>query len=423
MRPLFLTLALTVLPLALPATAAGVPDLEGLGQALFVDPSLSVTGTQSCASCHDPTAGFAASDVKANAGGGVVEGAVPGRFGNRKPPSLAYAGLAPVLHHAMTSEGLTFIGGDFADGRARGDVTGTPLGDQAEGPFLNPQEMAMPDAACVVLRACQAGADGLISRASAACAAVTKADIASACTDPAAKITLDDATRASADDAFALIAKALAAYERSPAVERFSSRFDAWTAGTGTLTPDEVAGFDIFTGKGKCAQCHVVTRGAEGEPPLFTDFTFDNIGVPKNPENPWYGQVANPVGKAWLDKGLSVTLRQDPVYASYADDVVGAIKVPTLRNLDARLGPDGTRSYGHNGYFKSIEGIVHFYNTRDVLPRCAAAMVTEAEALAQNCWPAPEMPATMNRDELGNLKLSATEEAELVAFLKTLTDE
>ena len=102
---------------------------------------------------------------------------------------------------------------------------------------------------------------------------------------------------------------------------------------------------------------------------------------------------------------------------------MGAQQVPTLRNLNKRLSPDAPRAYMHNGYFKTIEGVVHFYNTRDVLPRCADPLASEAEALAQHCWPAPEIEATMNKDELGDLNLTAEEEADLVAFLKTLDDK
>lgn len=63
----------------------------------------------------------------------------------------------------------------------------------------------------------------------------------------------------------------------------------------------------------------------------------------------------------------------------------------------------------HNGYFKSLEGVVHFYNTRGKLPTCPGNF-TEAQALAQNCWPAPEVAANLNRDELGNLRLSRSED-------------
>jgi cytochrome c peroxidase len=72
----------------------------------------------------------------------------------------------------------------------------------------------------------------------------------------------------------------------------------------------------------------------------------------------------------------------------------------------------------HNGYLKSLKEVVHFYNTRDSLPRCKAGDPGEKVT----CWPAPENPETMNRKQLGDLKLSDQQEGLLVAFLKTLTD-
>ena len=82
---------------------------------------------------------------------------------------------------------------------------------------------------------------------------------------------------------------------------------------------------------------------------------------------------------------------------------------------------DFVKAYAHNGYFKSLEGIVHFYNTRDVKAVCPDA-VTEAEALAADCWPPPEVAENVNTDELGDLGLTPEEEAAIVAFLKTLSD-
>ena len=86
---------------------------------------------------------------------------------------------------------------------------------------------------------------------------------------------------------------------------------------------------------------------------------------------------------------------------------MGKHKVPTLRNVDKRPYPEFVKAYGHNGYFKSLKEIVHFYNTRDV------------EGAA---WPPPEVPENVNTTELGNLGLSDAEEDAIVAFLKTLTD-
>ena len=94
------------------------------------------------------------------------------------------------------------------------------------------------------------------------------------------------------------------------------------------------------------------------------------------------------------------------------------MKVPTLRNVDKRPYPGFVKAFGHNGYFKSLEEIVHFYNTRDVLPTCAHGSPGEKVT----CWPAPEYPWNVNTAELGNLGLSPAEEAAIVEFLKTLSD-
>jgi cytochrome c peroxidase len=64
----------------------------------------------------------------------------------------------------------------------------------------------------------------------------------------------------------------------------------------------------------------------------------------------------------------------------------GRFQVPALRSVDKRPSPDFVKAYGHSGHFKSLKQIVHFYNTRDVLPRCAAHDPCEGTS----CWPAPE---------------------------------
>ncbi|WP_428539638.1 cytochrome-c peroxidase [Profundibacter sp.] len=179
-----------------------------------------------------------------------------------------------------------------------------------------------------------------------------------------------------------------------------------------------MAGFKLFTGKALCSECHVLDRGPHNEPALFTDYTYDNLGVPRNPALPFY-QVA---GEDWVDPGLAGFLATDPVYDILSPGAMGKQKVPTLRNVDARPTPNSAKAYMHNGYFKTLEGVVRFYNTRDVWPACESDLVTEADALAAKCWPAAELPETVNTDELGNLKLTDQDEANLVAFLKTLTD-
>jgi cytochrome c peroxidase len=127
----------------------------------------------------------------------------------------------------------------------------------------------------------------------------------------------------------------------------------------------------------------------------------------------------NASGSEWVDEGLGGYLKTVPRYAERAAENRGKHKVPTLRNVDLRPSSDFVKAYGHNGYFKSLEAIVHFYNTRDALPRCKSADDPEA---GRACWPAPEVAENLNTEEMGRLGLTAEEEAAIVAFLKTLSD-
>jgi cytochrome c peroxidase len=160
-----------------------------------------------------------------------------------------------------------------------------------------------------------------------------------------------------------------------------------------------------------CHRCHT----SNGQDALFTDFTFDNLGLPQNPENP------AGVAPDFVDPGLGGFLMKAGYPEAVYEAEMGKHKVPTLRNVDLWPSIDFVKDYGHNGYFKSLEGIVHFYNTRDVLATCPGPY-TEAEALAADCWPAPEVPKNVNRDELGDLGLTPKEEAAIVSFLRALSD-
>ncbi|MCB0131378.1 MAG: hypothetical protein KDD78_11030, partial [Caldilineaceae bacterium] len=283
-----------------------------------------------------------------------------------------------------------FVGGNFWDGRASGEWLGSPAADQALGPFLNPLEQALLTGDDVVARICAGPYGGLFIQ-------VWGAEMC----EPS-----------NAQNAFAMVALTVAAYEASPEVNAFSSTYDLSFGGQTKLTKEERRGYALFRGKGQCQSCH----SSNGQSALFTDFTYDNLGLPKNPENPVY--LTNP---SFIDNGLGGFLETRPDYAPFAQENMGKHKVPTLRNVDLRPREDFVKAYGHNGYFKSLEGIVHFYNTRDVKATCPGAY-TEAEALAANCWPAPEVPVNINTEEMGNLGLTPDEEAAIVAFLGALSD-
>lgn len=358
--------------------------IEQLGKSLMSDPTLSNPVGQSCISCHSAGVGFANPRSNDNAHGAVHEGAVTGLFGNRKPPTAAYAGNSPPLF----LDGDTWTGGVFFDGRATGWTLGDPLAEQALGPFLNPVEMN------------NVAADEVITKIAASNYATLFRDVWGPDSLPTngGDVTL----------AYQRVGLSIAAYERSREVNPFNSKYDDYLAGRVTLTRQELNGLALFNGRAGCVQCHPSDLGPNGESPLFTDFTYDNIGMPANPENPFYSQPdwVNPDGFAYADPGLGGFLQRAGYPKSVFSPELGKHKVPTLRNVDRR-GGDGefVKAYGHNGFFKTLEDVVHFYNTRD-----------------SEAWPPPEVPQNVNIAEMGNLHLSADEEAALVAFLKTLTD-
>lgn len=373
------------------AAANELTPMESLGKFLFFD-KISSPDSMSCAACHAPSVGFTGPIPGINKHGAVYRGAVPQRFGNRKPPSAAYAAFSPVFHYDQ-AEGL-FVGGNFWDGRATGERLGNPAADQALGPFLNPVEQNNPSKKAVLKQVAGSPYAPLWEQVFG---------------EP-----VSYATEADVEKNYDRIGLAIAAYEASSEVNPFSSKYDYYLAGMVELTEQEVWGLELFEGKALCSLCHISEPGPDGEPPLFTDFTFDNLGVPKNPENPFYdmdevylgdGTPVNPQGPAWIDPGLGGFLQTRPEWQHMAAENMGKHKVPTLRNVDLRPGNNMPKAYVHNGVFKSLEEVVHFYNTRDV-----------------EQWPAPEVPENVNTDELGNLGLSADEEAAVVAFMKTLSD-
>lgn len=381
MYKLKITLYLAVFFLISAALSAQeLSDKEKLGKFIFFDANLSVPSGQSCATCHGPEVGFTGPDSDISNTTVVYPGAVSTRFGNRKPPSVAYCGNSPVFHYDKTEK--IFIGGMFWDGRATGRESGDPLAEQAGGPFLNPVEQNI------------AGKADLINL-------IRKSTYAGLFEKVYGNIWND------VDNAYNKVTEAIAAYERSFEVNPFTSKYDYFLKGKVKLTKEERRGLKLFKGKGKCDKCHLSSPGPNGELPVFTDFTYDNIGIPKNPKNPFYTQPfeINPDGINWIDKGLGDFLESTSEYSQYAKENYGKHKVPTLRNIDLRPYPGFVKVFGHNGYFKSLKEIVHFYNTRDV-----------------ETWQPPEVTENLNTKEMGNLRLTEAEENAIVAFLKTLSD-
>ncbi len=353
-----LILILSLTALAATASAADLSPREELGKLLYFDENLSTPKGQSCASCHDPESGFADPDQNLP----VSQGVLQKMFGNRNSPSAAYATYSPEFEF----DGETYVGGQFWDGRADN------LSEQAKGPFLNPLEMHNPNKVNVVNAVKISDYAGLFEE------------------------VYGEGTLKNVDTAYDNIAEAIAAYENSEEVNKFSSRYDGYLEGRATLSEEELQGLDLFNGKALCSECHP----SGGDMPLFTDFTYDNLGVPRNPDNPFYSlpKAFNPLRSDYIDFGLGGSGRD----GVSAETEKGKMKVPTLRNIGK------TAPYAHNGYFTDLKGIVHFYNTRDV---------------TSEGWPAPEVADNVNIDELGNLGLTDSEEDAIVAFMMTLDDE
>ncbi|OHB31706.1 MAG: hypothetical protein A2X84_00175 [Desulfuromonadaceae bacterium GWC2_58_13] len=355
--------------------AMALTPKEELGKLLYFDKHLSIKKNQACASCHHPRAGWsdplnaAAPDMFP-----VSLGSVRTLNGCRNAPPSGYAAFNPVFSYDEAS-GL-YSGGQFWDGRA------DTLKDQAMGPFMNPVEMGMPSKAAVI----QAIAEPKNRKASIYCKLFMQVygiDLKS--------INYNDPDEI--DMVYEMVADAIGIFEKTERLTSFTSKYDSYLAGNAQLTAQELNGLALFEGKAGCNLCHpsAATANLDGTivPPLFTDFTYDNLGVPTNDN-----RLLVDCG---IDNGLGGRLVTgvDP----NADLQVGKFKVSSLRNIEL------TAPYTHNGFFATLEEIVRFYNTRDVAN-----------------WPLPEVSDNLNITELGNLGLTADEEADLVAFLLTLTD-
>lgn len=386
---------------------------QQLGERLFSDENLSLNKNQACASCHSLSPAHAKSLVtklvpgfvdpdNVKSGSAVSEGSIRGLTGSLNAPSVGYAAYSPEFHwHQEVDEdgndaGL-YIGGQFWDGRA------SSLSDQAKMPFLNPVEMAMPNDLAVVNRLKQ---DKTYQRLFREVYGLNLNEINSS----GKSNTRQSAPTQSAtvEQIFAAAAKAIGEYEQTQEFNKFNSKFDYVLAGKTSFSPLEAKGFELFNNpdKGNCAACHIseatVSEDGNIEPPLFTDFSYDNIGLPRNINIP-----GNPEPNPGLGGRTDLT--------TAAADELGKHKVMSLRNIAL------TAPYGHNGSMATLEQIVHFYNTRDTL---GYVEDINQPGFGITGWPTPELISdTLNQEELGNLGLTDPEEKAIVAFLMTLTDD
>lgn len=325
-----------------------------LGKEIFNDKNLSNPIGQACASCHSPEKGFSDPSNRA-----ISQGAVVNAFGNRNAPSLSYNIFSPSRYYS--TEDNTFVGGLFLDGRSPN------LQEQFIHPLLNPVEMNNSSASDVANKIKQASYYPKI--VSLYSNSVFESDILS------------------------YVADVLSKFETSNQVNPFTSKYDYYLQGRATLSLEEKKGLALFEGKAKCAGCHVTDPDENVKKVLFTDFSYDNIGIPKNLNNPFYNQPSNSAGANYVDLGIGAIVSEPAHY--------GKFRVPTLRNIAV------SAPYFHNGAIPTLEKVVRFYNRRD---------------LNTGEFGPPETLQNMNVKELGNLQLTDEDEQNIVAFLKTLTD-
>jgi cytochrome c peroxidase len=370
-RKIFIAAALALIGVT-PAFAGTLTAQQKLGKSLFTDFGLSHTGRQGCSYCHDPVAAFTDPEHEA-----ASDGDDESLVGNRNSPTVMYSAFSPEFHY--DEEKGKYVGGQFLDGRS------PSLEDQAGHPFLNPIEMNNPNAAAVIEKL-QNGPNA-----------------------EAFKAVYGQDAFADTGKAYSNLTSAIAAYERSSELSPFTSKFDYYLKGKVLLSPAEMRGMTVFNEAG-CSGCHIDTPSADGTHPLFTDFSYDNIGSPKNFESEFLDMPANvnPDGEAYLDPGLGGILGDPALY--------GMFKVPTLRNINL------TGPYGHDGYFTTLDQIILFFATRDTWATCADPTTSAVDAVAQQCWPDAEFGLTMNTSQMGNLNLSDKQIQDIKVFLATLQD-
>lgn len=365
---------------------AAASDRVALGQQIFTDGNLSEPRGTPCAACHQADRGFAG-----NHGGrdGVAVGTMPGSIGSRNAMTNSYLGLIPAPLSFVTTNGETeAVGGLFWDGRADSAEL------QALGPLLNPLEMNNPDRKSVVNKIAA-------SRYAAQFKQAFGANIF-----------------ADTDAAFTSIGVAIAAFERAR-LQPFSSKYDAMVRGQAVFSPAEKNGMALFMdpAKANCAGCHLMNpTSGRPEDSAFSEFTYYATGIPRNPAIP---KNADP---AFFDLGLCGPGRTPPsLPASVAagvtiDNFCGKFRMPTLRNVAERP------AFMHNGFFKNLPDVVRFYSTRNSNPQGWYGQAVSNDLPTQYLGNIEVTKAPFNRPASAGPALTEPEIADIVAFLRTLSD-
>ena len=456
---------------------SGYQAVKILGKLLNFDLNMSPFRNEACASCHMPYVAFSGPIPSVNLTMIAYPGSFHFRAGKRTAPRYTYSPDFPVLELDPSLVNATppaplaaFFGGNFWDGRSTGYKLQSPDAEQAQHPPVDPLEMGFADTACIAFRISKAvyrplfeqvwGAGSLDikfpNNTESICEIPGGASVFGTNVQP---VPLKAADRTKADRVFDNWGQSVSFYERSTDVSAFTSKFDAFLAGNATLTPDEMAGYNLFKGAANCNSCHLDGRSSTVTPgttdtgaaastrPLFTCFGYSNLGLPLNPRDAlfyettpdFFGFTPNPFGFGFRDLGFGTFLRSgfgaadnpNSDWVPFAPMTDGQMQTSTARDVGLAPpqcptteapGPFFQKEFFHNGYIKSLKQLVHFYNTRDVFPfpvtsgNCPAGTVEKV-----NCWPMPEVPNNLDMT-IGNLGLSDSQENQVVAFLQTLSD-
>ncbi len=376
---------------------AGLTPVERLGKLLFFDRRLSEPPGQACAVCHAPSSGWTGPDLFINATGSVYEGAVQGRFGNRKPPSSAYATQAPILHfdefRRRDLRGRQLLGWPR---HRRG--AGQPRRRSGPGALPQPGGAEQPQRG-------RRGGQGLPRRLRRALSLRLRPPRLRGCGE---RLRRHRAGRSRPT-------------RRSPrSTPSPPSTTRGWPARPGS-TSQERWGLELFETQGPLRQLPPEPARSEGRAAALHRLHLRQPGRAPEPAQPLVLAVRVQPGRGpsgWTWPGRL------PVHAARSGGASRARtwasrRCPPCATWTSGPCPGFVKAYGHNGYFKSLEAIVHFYNTRDVLPLCLPELPGTPGV---DCWPPPEVGLNVNATELGNLGLTPQEEAAIVAFLRTLSD-
>jgi cytochrome c peroxidase len=394
--------------------AAPLSAMAKLGKEIFFDASLSSSGKIACASCHSPDHAYG----PPNDGPVMFGGPALTLPGARAVPSLTYLERQPdfsigpddrenenvdlkqqaalgqtatraektAAQPSQSAANIVPQGGLFWDGRA------DTLQIQAAGPLLDPREM-------------DGGSIDIIAE----------------------KLRHAPYSRKFAalfgqnvfKDAKLLVNEALFAIGRyqieEPSFHPYTSKYDYWLEGKARLSEAETRGLRLFNDpdKANCAGCHTSQPGRDGRPPLFTDFQYEALGAPRNPA------LADTKDPEYFDLGICGPIRKD-----IADQTqfCGMFKTPTLRNTAVR------RVFFHNGAFHTLQEVMDFYNFRDTNPEKIFPVAADGTVQKFNDMPAKYhvnvdvADAPFNRHPGQTPAMTAQDEADIIEFLKTLTD-